>query len=40
MPWVEVAGMVLAAYVCSLIMTWLPSRGASRVPVADALRYE
>jgi putative ABC transport system permease protein len=40
MPWLEVAGFVLASFVVSLLMTWWPSRGAAGVPVADALRYE
>jgi putative ABC transport system permease protein len=40
MPWAEVLLFVGAAFVCSLLMTWWPSRGASQVPVAEALRYE
>jgi putative ABC transport system permease protein len=40
MPWIEVAVFVGAAFVVSLFMTWWPSRSASRVPVAEALRYE
>jgi putative ABC transport system permease protein len=40
MPWLEVVGFVVASFVVSLIMTWLPSRSAAGVPVADALRYE
>jgi len=40
MPWSEVLVFVGVAFVVSLLMTWWPSRGASRVPVADALRYE
>ncbi len=40
MPWNEVLLFVAAAFVCSLLMTWWPSRGASHVPVAEALRYE
>ena len=39
-PWTEVTGFVAVAFVVSLLMTWLPSRNAARVPVADALRYE
>ena len=39
-PWAELALMVGIAYVFALLMTWWPSRGASRVPVAEALRYE
>ena len=40
MPWPEVITIVAVAFACSLLMTWWPSRGASRVPVAEALRYE
>lgn len=39
-PWVEVIGFAAIAFVFSLLMTWWPSRGAAKVPVADALRYE
>jgi ABC-type lipoprotein release transport system permease subunit len=31
---------VVVACAFSLLLTWWPSRGASRVPVAEALRYE
>jgi putative ABC transport system permease protein len=40
MPWGEVLLMAAAALIVSLAMTWLPSRNAAAVPVADALRYE
>jgi putative ABC transport system permease protein len=40
MPWGEVLVMVTLALIVSLAMTWLPSRNAANVPVADALRYE
>ena len=40
MPWGEVLVMVTIALAVSLAMTWLPSRNAASVPVADALRYE
>jgi putative ABC transport system permease protein len=40
MPWGEVLAMVAVAFAVSLVMTWLPSRNAAAVPVADALRYE
>jgi putative ABC transport system permease protein len=40
LPWAEVSGLAVASLVVSLLMTWWPSRGAARVPVADALRYE
>jgi putative ABC transport system permease protein len=39
-PWLEVAAFSSVAFAFSLLMTWLPSRGAASVPVADALRYE
>jgi putative ABC transport system permease protein len=39
-PWVEVLLVVGIAFVVSMFMTWWPSRQASQVPVADALRYE
>jgi putative ABC transport system permease protein len=39
-PWSEVIGFLVIAYVFALLMTWWPSRRAARVPVADALRYE
>ncbi|MEO8456966.1 MAG: FtsX-like permease family protein, partial [Chloroflexota bacterium] len=40
MPWSEVLVMVTLALAVSLVMTWLPSRNAANVPVAEALRYE
>lgn len=40
MPWGEVAVFTTLAFFVSLLMTWWPSRNASRVPVAEALRYE
>jgi putative ABC transport system permease protein len=39
-PWDEVVAFVAIAYVFSLLLTWWPSRGAAKVPVAEALRYE
>lgn len=39
-PWTEVLIVVGLAFVVSMFMTWWPSRQASRVPVAEALRYE
>jgi putative ABC transport system permease protein len=39
-PWAEVLLIAVASFVASLAMTWLPSRQATRVPVAEALRYE
>lgn len=40
MPWAEIVLVIVASFLFSLMMTWWPSRGASRVPVAEALRYE
>ncbi|MGD9932118.1 MAG: ABC transporter permease [Dehalococcoidia bacterium] len=40
MPWDELLIFVGVSFAFSLLMTWWPSQGASRVPVADALRYE
>jgi putative ABC transport system permease protein len=40
MPWAEIIVVIAASFMFSLLMTWWPSRGASRVPVAEALRYE
>ncbi len=40
LPWMEILPFTAAALFVSLLMTWLPSRNAARVPVADALRYE
>jgi ABC-type lipoprotein release transport system permease subunit len=40
MPWAEVIIVIVASFAFSLLMTWWPSRGASRVPVAEALRYD
>jgi ABC-type lipoprotein release transport system permease subunit len=37
---VEVIAIGLFAFLASLIMTIIPSRQASSVPIADALRYE
>jgi putative ABC transport system permease protein len=39
-PWAEIAAFAVVAFAVSLAMTWLPSRSAARVPVAEALRYE
>ncbi|MBI2759924.1 MAG: FtsX-like permease family protein [Chloroflexi bacterium] len=39
-PWTEVVAFVVAAYLFALLMTWWPSRGAAKVPIAEALRYE
>jgi putative ABC transport system permease protein len=39
-PWTEVSVFVVAAVAFSLLMTWWPSRGAARIAIAEALRYE
>ncbi len=40
MPWAEIILVIAASFIFSLMMTWWPSKNASRVPVAEALRYE
>ena len=39
-PWVRLAVVLSVAYGASALMTLLPARAASRVAVAEALRYE
>ena len=39
-PWIEVIGIGVFAFVASLVMTIIPSRQASSIPIAEALRYE
>jgi putative ABC transport system permease protein len=39
-PWTEIGLLAIVALAFALLMTWWPSRSASRVPVAEALRYE
>ncbi len=39
-PWLQVFGVTAFALVASLVMTYVPARAASRVSVAEALRYE
>ena len=39
-PWVQVVLIVIAAYLFSLLTTFLPARQASRIYPAEALRYE
>jgi len=39
-PWGRIGLVALVAYGASALMTILPARAASRVPVAEALRYE
>lgn len=39
-PWFQIVIMCLLAYGASLVMTFIPSRQASSIPIAEALRYE
>ncbi|MCC6382426.1 MAG: ABC transporter permease, partial [Dehalococcoidia bacterium] len=39
-PWLQVLVVTAFAFTASMLMTWLPARAASRVAVAEALRYE
>ncbi len=39
-PWMQLAVICGIALVSSLLMTYLPARAASRIAVAEALRYE
>lgn len=39
-PWLQIGAVTAFALIASLFTTWLPARAASRVPVAEALRYE
>lgn len=39
-PWLNLGIICGVAFFASMLMTFLPARGASRVPVAEALRYE
>ncbi len=39
-PWAQVGVVTGFAFVMSLVMTYLPARQASRVAIAEALRYE
>jgi putative ABC transport system permease protein len=39
-PWLQIAVIAGFAFVASLIMTIIPSRQASGIPIAEALRYE
>ena len=40
LPWLEIGGILLLAYVFSLVTTILPAIQASRIYPAEALRYE
>ena len=39
-PWVQISLIALFAYLASLVMTFIPSRQAASIPIAEALRYE
>jgi putative ABC transport system permease protein len=39
-PWLNLAIICGVAFTASMVMTFLPARSASRIPVAEALRYE
>ena len=39
-PLIEIAVILVGAYLATLVTTYLPARSASRVPPAEALRYE
>ena len=39
-PWLNLSVICIIAFTASMLMTFLPARGASHVPVAEALRYE
>jgi putative ABC transport system permease protein len=39
-PWLDVVAFILIALAATLLMAYVPSRRASRVPIAQALRYE
>jgi putative ABC transport system permease protein len=39
-PWLEVIPICFVAYLAALVMTFIPSRQAASIPIAEALRYE
>jgi len=39
-PWTRVLAVSAFAFIASLVMTFIPSRQAARIPIAEALRYE
>jgi putative ABC transport system permease protein len=39
-PWLTIIAFLAIAVVAALLMSYIPSRQAARVPIADALRYE
>ena len=38
-PWLEIIPICAIAYVAALVMTFVPSRQAASIPIAEALRY-
>ncbi|HEY8172955.1 MAG TPA: FtsX-like permease family protein [Dehalococcoidia bacterium] len=39
-PWLQIGAMALLVFVASVLTTIIPSRQASSIPIAEALRYE
>jgi putative ABC transport system permease protein len=39
-PWLQILAIGGFAFIASLVMTIIPSRQASSIPIAEALRYE
>lgn len=39
-PWLTIVLMIGASLIAAALMTWVPARKASSVPIAEALRYE
>ena len=39
-PWGVIAFFIITSLVAAAVMTWIPARKASSVPIAEALRYE
>jgi putative ABC transport system permease protein len=39
-PWLEIVPICFVAYLAALVMTFIPSRQAASIPIAEALRYE
>jgi ABC-type antimicrobial peptide transport system permease subunit len=39
-PWLQITAIGTFAFLASLVMTIIPSRQASSIPIAEALRYE
>ncbi len=40
LPWAQIIIFAGVGYLASLLMTYIPSRQAARLPIAEALRYE